>query len=239
MELKANGSGSSNTDGTINTTSTSANVANGFGISTYTGNATEGATVGHGLNKAPEVIMIKKRGSAGGWMVYHDGNTSEPETEELNLEVTEATQDSASIWNDTAPTATVFSLGNNSAVNGNTQTFVAYYWHSVDGYSKMGSYTGNSSTDGTFVYTGFRPAYVLIKRTDSTSSWWIQDTKRDTYNVADAYLIADGTAAEGTYTSIDFLSNGFKPRNSSSSFNSGSHIYLAFAETPFKYSNAR
>ena len=238
---KANGSGAANTEGSINTTKTSANVDSGFSIMTYTGNATEGATLGHGLNKAPEMIWVKTRAS-GGWMVFHSGNTSEPATEELNLEVTEATQDSANIWNDTAPAATVFSLGNNGAVNGNGTAFVAYCFHSVEGYCKVGRYQGNNNANGEFVNTGFRPAFVMTKQSSTTGDWTLHDSARDIDNPLFNELTANESAAEGTSDAdMDFTANGFKIRRASGQFNANNAnvVYLAFAETPFKYANGR
>jgi len=235
---KANGSGSSNTNGSTNTTATSANTDAGFSISTYTGTGAN-ATIGHGLSKAPEMILVKKRNDAGDWMVQ----ANDDPTDYLRLNTTHASTDSDAAWNDTAPTATVFSVGTDGAVNNDTQTFVAYCFHSVDGYSKVGSYTGNGSTDGTFVYTGFKPEYVLIKRVNSAGQQApIYDSARDTYNVAVTSLKSDDATIEQTNQgSLDFLSNGFKTRNAEGSTNTdgGIYIYLAFAETPFKYSNAR
>ncbi len=237
---KANGSGSSNTDGSINSTATSASVDGGFSIVTYTGNATEGATVGHGLSKAPEVIMLKKRSGGSGWYMYHSALGA---TKNIEIQVTSGAATTANIWNDTAPTADVFSLGNNAAVNGTGATFVAYCFHSVDGYSKVGSYTGNGNADGTFVYTGFRPSWIMIKRTDSTDAWHMVDNKRAGYNDANAGFETNDSVAEDTSVGdrIDIVSNGFKMRNSWTRINasSGDYIYLAFAETPFKNSNAR
>ena len=235
---KANGSGSSNTDGTINTTATSANVDSGFSISTYSGNNTSGATVGHGLSKAPELILIKKRSAAAAWGVYNktDGNTKVS-----NLDLNAPSYASSGIWNNTTPSASVFTLGNNALVNGPSTTYVAYCFHSVDGYSKIGSYEGNDDADGTFVYTGFRPAYVMIKSTNAYQNWQIFDNKRDSYNEAGRNLRADITNVEGGASGlpIDFLSNGFKLRIAGDWTNDDTLIYLAFAETPFKYSNAR
>ena len=231
----------SNTDGSINTTDTSANVDAGFSISTWTGNATSGASVGHGLSKAPEMIINKCRSSAGNWAVYHASNTSEPETEYLELETTAATADIENIWNDQAPTNSVFYLGNNASVNGNGETFVTYCFHSVDGYSKVGSYIGNGNANGTFVYTGFKPMMVISKYT-GTENWNIIDTKRSPHNLMEDLLKPDSNAAEiDTQIDIDFLSNGFKPRINSGFLNGNGHtiIYIAFAETPFKYSTAR
>ena len=240
---KANGSGSSNTNGSI-TSTVSANVDAGFSIVTYTGNATEGATVGHGLSKAPEVMLVKKRSGAAGWYMYHKDLGP---TKNIELQVTSAASTTSNIWNDTAPTSSVFSLGNNAAINGTGATFVAYCFHSVDGYSKIGSYSGNGSTDGTFIYTGFRPAYVQWKKSsDSGTIWQIfgyagQAGSTAQSNPLDRYVSANSGGSEGDYDFVDFLSNGFKLRHNSGHANTDSqtYIYIAFAETPLKNSNAR
>ena len=243
---KAGGGASSvgsNTDGSINTTDTSVNTAAGFSISTFTGNATSGATVGHGLGVAPEFVMVVCRSTAGNWLVYHASNTAAPATDYLALEVTGATADQQNIWNDTAPTSSVFSLGNNASVNGNNATFLAICWHSVDGFSKFGGYTGNNSANGTFAYTGFRPAWLMIKRTNASGEWDMFDNKRSPHNLVNVFLKAEASGAEATGTSVvcDFTSNGFKIRGTDSSLNADGapYIYLAFAETPFKFSSAR
>ena len=243
---KAGGGASSvgsNTDGSINTTDTSVNTTAGFSISTFTGNATSGATVGHGLGVAPEFVMVVCRSTAGNWNVYHASNTAAPETDYLALEVTGATADQENIWNDTAPTSSVFSLGNNASVNGNNATFLAICWHSVDGFSKFGGYTGNNSANGTFAYTGFRPAWLMIKRTNASGEWDMFDNKRSPHNLVNVFLKAEASGAEATGTSVvcDFTSNGFKIRGTDSSLNADGapYIYLAFAETPFKFSSAR
>jgi len=239
---KANGSGSSNTNGSINST-VSANADAGFSIVSYTGNGTAGATVGHGLTVAPEMIFEKKRSATDHWQVYNkDLHASTPEDWYLILNLSNAAMDYEGIWNDTAPTNSVFSLGSYGGGNQSSATYIAYCFHSVDGYSKVGSYTGNGSTDGTFIYTGFRPAFVLVKSIDSANGWWIIDNKRDTYNLADAALAPYSSAAEqGVYANKDLLSNGFKIRTANGQHNASgfSYMYLAFAETPFKYSNAR
>jgi len=238
---KAGGTAVSNTDGSI-TSSVSANTDAGFSIVSYTGTGAN-ATVGHGLSSAPEMYIVKGR-AASNWSVYHSGIASDAETDFLILNSTSAAIDLNTYWNDTAPTASVFSLGTDSNVNGNTATFIAYCFHSVPGYQAVGSYVGNNSTDGPFSYTGFRPAWVMLKRTDSAAGWLIYDTKRDTYNQMQYALFPHLNNAE--YTSnllhVDFLSNGFKIRNATygeTNASGGSYIYLAFAEQPFKYSNAR
>jgi hypothetical protein len=235
---KAGGSGSSNTNGSINS-AVSANADAGFSIVSYTGTGAN-ATVGHGLSKAPDFLVTKTRSHTGDWMVY-----SGDATDFLKLNETNATEDLAAVWNDTSPTSSVFSLGSNGDVNTNGRTYIAYCFHSVDGYSKVGSYTGNGvNLNGPYVHTSFRPAYVLIKRTDSADPWVIFDSAREPENEDDGQdlsLKANDTAVEAAYGNIDFLSNGFKVMINAGYMNNNNspYIYLAFAETPFKYSNAR
>jgi len=137
--------------------------------------------------------------------------------------------------NSTAPTSTVFSIGTNAGVNTSGGTIIAYCFAEVKGYSKFGSYTGNGSADGTYVHLGFTPAFVMIKRTDSADSWFMYDNKRNTSNVINKYLLANTSDAEGTFTFLDMLSNGFKARTTDGSINAsgGTYIYMAFAENPF------
>ena len=237
---KAGGTAVSNTDGSI-TSSVSASPESGFSIVTYTGTGAN-ATVGHGLGKAPDMIILKKRADdTQAWQVYHSANTSEPETEKLTLNTTAATVDDNTTWNDTAPTSTVFSIGTGSGTNENTDTYVAYCFAEIEGYSKFGVYTGNASTDGAFVYTGFRPAFVMCKRTGSTGNWPMFDNKRDVDNEVEHILQADISNAElSPYDRMDFVSNGFKLRDTGSGVNNADTIiYMAFAEQPFKYANAR
>jgi len=238
---KANGVGSSNTNGSINTTKTSANVDAGFSMITYTGNGTAGATVGHGLSSAPEMIIVKNRDDTDVWMVYHAYKSSAPQTDYIILDRTDAVADLATVWNDTAPTSSVFSIGTLVDVNNNTENYIAYCFHSVEGYSKVGSYTGNGNVDGTFVYTGFRPAFIMFKNINAVGSWHMYDTKRNTSNVSSTILIANANNVEESDSSynIDILSNGFKQRTTSSITNDGYYLYLAFAEMPFSNSNAR
>ena len=239
---KANGAGSANTDGDMaETVTVSANTDAGFSIVTYTGDGSA-ATVGHGLSKALEMIIVKNRDATDDWRVYHSGNTAAPETDYLELNDDAATADDAENWNDTAPTSSVFTIGDGDNVNTDDETYVAYCFHSVEGYSKVGSYTGNGNADGTFVYTGFKPAYVLLKITDDTNNWFIFDNKRDTYNVAEHRLYASTSDAEATgLNTMDMLSNGFKFRDTNLAWNASgnNYIYIAFAETPFRYANAR
>jgi hypothetical protein len=232
---KANGAGSSNTSGSI-TSTVSANTTSRFSVVTFTGTGAN-ATIGHGLGVVPSMIIVKSRTVVQSWIVYHAslGNTS------AMLLSSNASSDANIVyWNNTSPTSTVFSLGTNTATNQNGSSNVAYCFAEVAGYSKFGSYTGNGSTDGPFVFTGMRPAYVMIKRTDSASDWYIWDTKRDTYNVVTNTLLADTSGAETSATSIDDLSNGFKCRSATVvNASGGTYIYMAFAESPFKYSLAR
>ena len=233
---KANGAGSANTAGTIAST-VSASTTAGFSIVTYTGTGAN-ATVGHGLGAVPSMYIVKKR-SAGGdnWAIYHisTGNTNF-----LRLDTTNAAQ-TFNLWQDTTPTSSVFYLSSDVGINGSGATFVAYCFAQVAGYSAFGSYTGNGSTDGTFIFTGFRPRWVMIKRTDVSESWNIVDTSRDTYNQAGTNLYPNLTNAESTNNSCDVLSNGFKLRNTWDGANAsgGTYIYMVFAENPFKYANAR
>jgi hypothetical protein len=233
---KANaGSTSSNSDGSI-TSTVQANTTAGFSIVTYTGTNVNGATVGHGLGKVPDIVLTKNRSTSGyNWLMYHSANTSAPETDALLLNSNSGTLDSEFWWNDTAPTSSVFSLSQNGGNNDNGNNYIAYCFNSVEGYSKFGKYTGNGSTDGTFVYTGFRPAWVLLKATSGTESWELMDNKRLGYNGGTGELRADVANAETTTNQVDFLSNGFKPRTTAGQWNSNGtiYIYLAFAESPF------
>lgn len=223
-----------NTAGSI-TASLRANPSSGFSVSTFTG-ATTG-TIGHGLGVAPSMIFIKARTSnpgANDWFVYHKdlGNTKY-----LMLNST-AAQGTYTIWNNTSPTSTVFSIGSGIG----TPDWVAYCFAPVAGYSSMGSFLGNGSSNGVFVYTGMRPRFLLTKRTDSAESWIIHDTARNQYNVADLRLRPNSSDAEATVTTVDILSNGFKLRTGNSgegNDNGATYIYAAFAESPFQYARAR
>ncbi len=238
---KGNGTGTavSNSNGSIAST-VSANTAAGFSVIAYTGNNGSSATVGHGLGAVPQMIIIKSRDNSRNWTVYHEetGNTKF-----LTLNATNAAETASNRFNDTSPNSTVFTIGTSDNVNA-SENYIAWCFAEVDGYSKIGSYTGNGSTDGAFVYTGFRPAWVMIKKTSATDNWVIIDSTRDVDNVASQALYADGNFAEDsnvTNRSVDFLSNGFKLRSSGTYINlsGGTFIYMAFAEAPFKYANAR
>jgi hypothetical protein len=240
---KANGgTTSSNTDGTI-TSTVQASTDAGFSIATYTGTGSAG-TIGHGLGKKPSMYWTKNRDDGTqSWLVYHEKVASDPETDYLILNRTDATADDSSVWNDTAPTTSVFSVGSATSSNGSSDNMLAYVFAEIEGYSKFGSYTGNGSTDGTFIFTGFRPAWVMTKRTNSTGNWYMNDSARSPANPTSSFganLYADLSNAESG-NGMDMLSSGFKIRNTDTSQNaSGStYIYMAFAEQPFKFSNAR
>jgi hypothetical protein len=185
------------------------------------------------------MIIVKRRSASEAWGVYHKSLGA---TKAINLELTVGAYDYSIAWNNTAPTSSVFSLGTWAAVNSNGGTFVAYCFSEVDGYSKFGSYTGNGSADGTFVYLGFRPKFVLVKRADASTSWGIVDSKRNEFNLADDALFPNLSNAESSEsTGIDMVSNGFKIRGTGNLWNaSGStYIYAAFAEVPTKFALAR
>ena len=233
----AGGTASSNTDGSI-TSSVSANTTAGFSIVSYTGNGSAGATVGHGLGATPAMFLIKRRDVADGWIVYHHKNTSAPETDHLRLDNTSATSDDNTKFNDTAPTSSVFSLGSDTSVNGSSSTFIAYCFAEKKGYSKFGSYTGNGNANGTFVYTGFKPAFVITKKSSNTGNWLMYDNKRDSDNVVNATLNPNLNNAESSVDTMDFVSNGFKLRRSLDPNTSATtYIYMAFAEQPLVGTN--
>ena len=235
---KAGGSGVSNTDGSI-TSTVSANTDAGFSIVSYTGNEVAGDTVGHGLSSAPEMLIIKRRNAIENWQIYHHAIASDAETDYLEF-TTAAASDNANRWNDTAPTSSVVTLGTHAGLNHNGSTYVMYAFHSVEGYSKFGSYSSNSDTNGPFIYCGFKPAMVIVKRATDTQDWVIYDNKRDVDNEVRQRLFPNTRGAESDYNGMDFLSNGFKIRINSSQLNyNADYIFMAFAENPFKYSTAR
>ena len=229
----ANSQGSSNTDGSINSTYTSANTTAGFSIVQYTGTGSN-ATVGHGLGAAPNVVIIKKTSGTSQWVF---GTTALGFTKFLELNLTGAAQTNSNRFNDTNPTSSVFSIGTEGDVNSSGGTYIAYCFAEKTGYSKFGSYTGNGNADGTFIYTGFKPAWIMTKRaTGSSNEWYIYDNKRTPTNPSLAYIVSNTNSAEnaGSSQDRDMLSNGFKIRNGNAAQNaSGStYIYMAFAEEP-------
>jgi hypothetical protein len=227
---KANGQGSSNTDGTINTTYTSANTTSGFSISQYTGTGSA-ATIGHGLGVTPKMIIVKRTNTTGGWTIYH---SSVGNTKYLYLNTTDAEATASSIWNNTSPTSSLFTVGTDGEVNGSGSTYVAYCFAEKQGYSKFGTYTGNGNADGSFIYTGFKPAWIMLKDTNSGSAGWMMfDNKRLGYNVDNNALYPNANSAEGTGDDVDLLSNGFKARSTDAGINTSgnSYIYMAFGQS--------
>ena len=232
--------GSSNFDGTIQST-VKANSTAGFSIITYTGNGSNSSTVGHGLGVTPDAVIIKRRDGSGSW-IFESPHTYNGRGMYLN-----STNGSNTAGPDTTSRSStlvtfVDSGDTNRRVNINGETYVMYCFSNVASYSKIGSYTGNGNADGTFVFTGFRPAWIMVKRTDSSPhDWFIWDNKRPEFNVNNILIRPNTSGGEQTYTSIDILSNGFKARSTDGDFNGsgGSIIYLAFAEAPFRNARAR
>jgi hypothetical protein len=226
-----------NTAGSI-TSNVRANASAGFSIVTYTGTGAN-ATVGHGLGVAPSLVICKSRSNTvGNWGVWH---TALLGTEYLLLNTTGAKATLAAAWNSTVPTSTVFSVGTDVGVNNNGGLQLAYCFAPVAGYSAFGSYTGNGSADGPFVFCGFRPRWILVKNTVGTNNWQLFDTARNEYNVADKYLQPNTSSAESSSSVLDIVSNGFKIRDSLSNWNGSTNqiVYAAFAESPFQYARAR
>ena len=227
---KANGAGVANTDGSRATT-VSINTTAGFSVGTCSSLATNNDTLGHGLGAVPKMIIVKNTQAGGSWWVYHAslGNTNR-----VYLNGTEASG-SSTIWNNTTPTSSVFTMKGGDFATG--ESLVFYAFAEKQGYSKFGSYTGNGNADGTFVYTGFKPAFLIAKRTDVGAAWVMYDSKRDIDNPSNHRLLSNANNAElveDANTNIDFLSNGFKTRNADSDSNAsgGTYIYMAFAEEP-------
>jgi len=230
----AGGTTVTNTAGTISA-QVRANPAAGFSVVTFTATADSGS-IGHGLGVAPNMIILKSRNNISNWIVYH---SSLGANKYLNLNTTDSAFTNTATWQNTVPTSTVF-YSNGPFVTGYTE--VAYCWAEIAGYSKFGSYVGNGSTDGPFVYCGFRPRYVMYKCSSTTGNWIIIDTARDLYNVSSTRLLANTSDSEASGThNIDILSNGFKLRNTDTNGNSSAttYIYAAYAESPFKYARAR
>ena len=232
-----------NTAGSI-TSTVSANTTAGFSVVTWTGNGTSGATVGHGLGVTPSMVILKSRSSATNWQVKHSSLNA---NQNLTLNTTDAVDTAPGSGYVSAISSSTLTLLNGGSsivnVNGSGDTYVAYCFAQIAGYSAIGSYVGNDSADGTFIYTGFRPAFILYKKATGIDGWVIFDTKRNTYNVVDASLQPNTSGAEASSAagSLDIVSNGFKQRNANNIANSSSftYIYMAFAENPFKYANAR
>ena len=224
------------TDGntTITPGSYSFNQTAGFSIIQYTGNQTQAAKLAHGLGAVPHYWIMKSVSDADDWFVYHHKNTAAPETDFLVRNETAATVDEPDYWQDTAPNSVNITLGDDTGVNESGDTHLAYVWSEKQGYSKFGSYEGNGNADGTFVYTGFRPAYIMTKSIDSTSDWHRYDHKGAGYNPANYWLNANNqTPVEVTTVTLDILSNGFKMRTASDPNVAETYIYVAFAYQPF------
>ena len=216
--------------GTITPSAYSINATAGFGIYKYTGNGNAGANIAHGLGKVPTMILVKRITAASEWQIYHTsmGNGKW-------IEFTNGTpQTNTNRWNDTSPTSTLFYLGTDSDVNSSSHSYIAYVFCDVSGYSKMSSYNGNSSSNGTFVYTGFKPVFLFTKKTSGSYSWSANDAARDTFNVMSKRLYPNSSNAEATSSNyyVDFLSNGFKIRTSHASINDDAeYIYMAFGQS--------
>ena len=233
---KANGSGSADTNGSINTSATSVNTTSGFSIMAYTGNATSGATIGHGLGIIPEFVICKMLPEVSGrapWG-YHSavGNTLV-----VNIADDAVPVDYATAWNDTTPSTSLITLGSSNQTNG-TNTHVAWAWAPIQGFSKMGQFEGNGNADGAFVFLGFRPALIMIQSIDSTSGWMMFDDKREGYNAGysgggNNVLLFNANTAEGSADQIDILSNGFKCRIATDPNVAETYIYCAWAKAPF------
>jgi len=228
---KANGAGSANTDGDIAST-VSVNSTAGFSIVSYTGNGTGSQSVGHGLGLVPKIMFVKNLNSAQVWRVYVLSLGSD---KGMILNTTATAGVDSSLWQSSTASSSIFYLGSSSSTNGNGNSMIAYIFSDIKGFSKMGSYTGNDNADGTFVYLGFKPAFVMIKRTNSANDWIMLDNKRNSFNVVDDRLVANDSAAEATTNLLDFVSNGMKMRATYGGVNGASdnYIYMAFAENPF------
>tara|TARA_A100000172_G_C3038370_1_gene109442 strand:+ start:966 stop:2021 length:1056 start_codon:yes stop_codon:yes gene_type:complete len=228
-QWKANGgTTASNSNGSI-TSTVQANTAAGFSIITYTGNGSDGATIGHGLNATPEIFFPKCLSTTTNWEMYYFPKGGTKKYGYLNL------NNAFGTWSHTAPTSTTIGLSGSGDSNGNGRTMVGYAFHSVKGYSKIGSYTGNGLSNGPFIFTGFKPQYVWFKRLDVAENWYIYDTARDPINEIDRKLFFDASNAESQSETLDFVSNGIKLRNTSTAFNAsgGDYVYAAFAKSPF------
>tara|TARA_R110001583_G_scaffold185409_1_gene345434 strand:- start:102 stop:1016 length:915 start_codon:yes stop_codon:yes gene_type:complete len=236
--IETTGSGTANEDGSTNTTATLVDTTSGVSISTYTGSG-GATTVGHGLGVVPEFIIQKKRtDDIASWHVYHQNIVaSSPEDYYITLDASSIAYDEATIWNDTAPTSSVIAMGTGGDMNSTGDTFVIYAFKGIKGFSKFSNYTGNGLASGAMIVTGFKPAWVMIKRTTTTNGdWLIYDSARSPFNEIDDQLVANDADAETTGSEeLDFLANGFKIRTSDAEINvnDGNYIYAAFAYNPF------
>ena len=235
-QWKANGgTTSSNTDGNI-TSTVQANTDAGFSIITYTGNGSNNQTIGHGLGVKPTWWIVKRREAVASWNVGSSLGPWGGTSNYMLLNGTQANSEVNNIWGDSAPNSTIIRVSDDASLNASSGTYVAYVFANKQGFQKCGFYTGNGDANGTFVYTGFKPAFVMIKRNDASNNWLIYDHKRSGYNPKQDKLYPDSSSAEdASTTSVDLLSNGFKLRASSASQNAsgGTYIYMAFASSPF------
>ena len=231
---KANGQGSANTSGSINTTYTSANTTSGFSICKWIGTQSVG-TVAHGLGTVPKMYFVKNLDSTDSWNVF--ANTGYMDANyRLLLDTTGGRISDSDAWNSQNPTSSFFTVGTNTGTNKSGSNMIAYIFSEIKGFSKISEYRGNGNADGSFIFCGFKPAWILFKKTNgSGDNWFIFDNKRAGYNVDNDYLHPDTTGAEGTSNYLDIVSNGFKLRTSGSDLNGDGDIYtyLAFAENPF------
>ena len=224
------GSGTTGGSGTGKPYSYSVNTTSGFSIVTYTGNGSAGHTIPHGLGVAPKFIIVKSYSDTYNWTVYY----GDP-TDYLVLNATDTTTDSVEVWNDTAPSSTVFTVGNRNSTNQNSSTFVAYCFSEIQGFSKIGSYQGNANANGSFIYTGFRPAFLVVKNTELADNWSMFNSKALGYNTYNHIMYPDLANTESNGLPIDFLANGFKWRTAAGMANGNNQklIYMAFAANPF------
>ena len=238
-QWKANGGTTTTNDASATSVGTidsvyQANTTSGVAIVTYTGTGSAG-TIAHGLGIAPKMIITKRRDDAEDWAVLIVPNGND-RISRLNENTASSGLTGSGYWNDTSPTSTVFSVGSGSVTNGSSRTIVAYCFSNVQGFSKVGTYKGNGNADGAFIYTGFEPAFFMLKRVSNTGNWLIYDNKRDIDNPALTYLVANATDASSTAsTGIDLLANGVKIRRTGVSWNNNddTYMYLAFAQHPF------
>jgi len=231
------GTTSSNTDGDL-TSTVQFNSTAGFAMVTYTGkDPIEPLDVGHGMGEVPDMFIIKNRSDSRLWVMYHKELTSPAENRYLILDDHQYGElANSTIFRNEAPTTTIIKTGENAAVNKANDNFVVYAWKERQGFSKFGKYVGNGSTEGTFVYTGFKPAWIMCRRIDGGgNSWDMHDSARDPFNPSGRTFYANTTGAELTGNNVDLLSNGFKQRDTSANRNGSgnTYIYIAFAENPF------
>ena len=223
----SSGSNGANLDSTGSVSTTA-----GFSIVSFTGNRSTTRNIYHGLGAVPKMIIFKNRSATNGWTIYNEtiGNAKK-----LTLNNNAAAGNCTACFASTTPTSTLFTVGDDGDTNGDSENMIAYCFADVKGYSKFGSYTGNGNADGPFVYTGFKPAFLIIKQSSSARNWIMMDSKRSTFNVVNTYLKGNSSDAEETTTYVDFLSGGFKCRDSDTGANAsgGTYTYMAFAESPF------